>query len=62
MLSLDPANGAQSVQFSLSGAYGVSTGKVCDVMPTIFNSGWGELCLSGSLDGSFVILRVDWSV
>jgi hypothetical protein len=50
MLSLDPAtDGAQSVQFSLNVAYGISTGKTCDVMPTIFNSGWGDWSLATPL-------------
>jgi len=50
MLTLDPAtHGQQSMQFSLNTAFGVSTGRKCDVMPTIFNQGWGDWSLASPL-------------
>ncbi len=47
VLSLDPATpGPQSVPFSLNAAFGVAAGIPCQVMPTIFNQGWGDWSLA----------------
>lgn len=46
-LSLDPATtGTQSVAFSLYASFGTSTQTPCDVIPTIFNQGWGDWSLA----------------
>jgi hypothetical protein len=43
VLSLDPPTyGPQSLQFSLNAAFAATTGMPCEVMPTIFNQGWGD--------------------
>lgn len=50
LLALDPPTyGPQSLQFSLYASYGASTGRAIDVMPTIFNQGWGDWSLGSEL-------------
>lgn len=50
LLTLDPAtHGPQSLQMSLNAAFGVATGMACDVMPTVFNQGWGDWSLGTEL-------------
>ncbi len=49
-LTLDPSTqGPQSLAFSLNAAYGSTADRPCDVMPTIFNQGWGDWSLSPDL-------------
>jgi len=46
-LSLDPPTyGPQGAQFSMNASYGSTATVPSDVMPTIFNQGWGDWSLS----------------
>lgn len=43
VLTLDPdTSGAQSIPFSLNAAYGSNSPLPCEIMPTIFQGGWGD--------------------
>lgn len=43
VLTLDPdTSGPQTIPFSLNAAYGSNAPMPCEVMPTIFQSGWGD--------------------
>lgn len=47
MITLDPATyGQQSLQFSLNAAYGCEGQWTSDLLPTIFNQGWGDQSLA----------------
>ena len=43
VLTLDPETmGPQSIPFSLNAAYGSNAPQSCEIMPTIFQGGWGD--------------------
>jgi hypothetical protein len=43
VLTLDPETcGSQTIPFSLNAAYGANAPLPCEVMPTIFQGGWGD--------------------
>lgn len=43
VLTLDPdTTGSQTIPFSLNAAYGSNAPMPCEVMPTIFQGGWGD--------------------
>jgi hypothetical protein len=59
VLSLDPPTyGPQSVQFSLNAAFGAASGTPCEVMPTIFNQGWGDWSPASELRWESVAVAV----
>jgi len=59
VLSLDPPTyGPQSVQYSLNAMFGASTGQPCEVMPTIFNQGWGDWSAASELRWESVAVSV----